>query len=116
MITTNENIKKININIELSNIDYPHLFEVKKEYILDIIYKLLNTGYSLYYPTIDENNISTPEIYKNNTIENSVEKLDGLINKLTGISNNSKKIGIFGENYIHELISKNFIGMTYQNT
>jgi hypothetical protein len=42
--------------------------------------------------------------------------LDTLINKLTGVSNNSKKIGIFGENYIQELISKNFIGMIYQPT
>jgi len=116
MISINDNIKKININFELTNIDYPHLFELNKDYIPEIINKLLNTGYNLYYPTINNNNINTHEMYKNTTIENSVEKLDGLINKLTGISNNSKKIGMFGENYIRELISNNFIGMTYQNT
>ena len=51
-----------------------------------------------------------------NVYNHKFEALDGLINKLTGISNNSKKIGIFGENYIQELITKNFIGMSYQKT
>jgi hypothetical protein len=49
-------------------------------------------------------------------LDNKIDMLDTLINKLTGISNNSKKIGIFGENYIQELITKNFIGMAYQQT
>ena len=107
-------MKTININIELNELDYPQLFELNEEHISKILHKIIKTGYNLYYPNID----NTKNITNNNTniMQHKFEAIDGLINKLTGISNNSKKIGIFGENYIQELISNNFIGMIYQNT
>jgi len=107
-------IKIISAEFELNEIDYPKLFELNKNSIPHILKKIITYGYNHYYPDIDDREIIDNPI--NNPINNKLEVLDTLINKLTGISNNSKKIGIFGENYIHDLITKNFIGMSYQKT
>jgi hypothetical protein len=105
-----ENLKVIAVSIDLNQNDFPRLFELNKNSLLDVINKIITLGYNSYFPEIKDTNI----IIDSNT--NKMDTLDLLINKLTGISNNSKKIGIFGENYIHDLIAKNFIGMSYQQT
>ena len=104
-----EYIKIITASIDLNQQDFPRLFELNKNSLLDIISKIITLGYNSYFPEIKETITIDSNI-------NKIDTLDLLINKLTGISNNSKKIGIFGENYIHELIAKNFIGMSYQQT
>jgi hypothetical protein len=104
-----EFIKVITASIDLNEQEFPRLFELNKNSISEVLKKIIISGYNSYFPEV-KNNI----ILETNT--NKIDTLDLLINKLTGISNNSKKIGIFGENYIHELISKNFIGMSYQQT
>ena len=105
-----ENLKIITASIDLNENDFPRLFELNKNSLLDVLNKIITLGYNSYFPEIKDTNI----IIDSNT--NKIDTLDLLINKLAGISNNSKKIGIFGENYIHDLISKNFIGMSYQQT
>jgi len=105
-----ENLKVITVSIDLNQNDFPRLFELNKNSLLDVINKIITLGYNSYFPEIKDTNI----IIDSNT--NKMDTLDLLINKLTGVSNNSKKIGIFGENYIHDLIAKNFIGMSYQQT
>jgi hypothetical protein len=98
-------------NFKLNNSEFSRLFDINIDILPSILKKIFIFGYNSYFPNIHET-ISTT-----NNIENQkLDQLDGLINKLTGISNNSKKIGIFGEHYIQELITKNFIGMTYQKT
>jgi hypothetical protein len=104
-----EFMKVITASIDLNEQEFPRLFELNKNSISEVLKKIIISGYNSYFPEV-KNNI----ILETNT--NKIDTLDLLINKLTGISNNSKKIGIFGENYIHELISKNFIGMSYQQT
>jgi hypothetical protein len=106
-----EFIKIITASIDLNEQEFPRLFELNKNSISEVLKKIIISGYNSYFPEV-KNNI----IVETNTNTNKIDTLDLLINKLTGISNNSKKIGIFGENYIHELISKNFIGMSYQQT
>ena len=111
-ITNNlSNKKQLSIHIELDEYEFPRLFDLTVDNLPSTLKKLIIFGYNTYFPDIHE------IIPTTNNIENQkLDQLDALINKLTGISNNSKKIGIFGENYIQELIIKNFIGMTYQKT
>jgi hypothetical protein len=108
--TKNEEfINIISATVELNEQEFPRLFELNKNSLSDVVKKIIMLGYNSYFP----------EVKNTITVDSNVNKIDTLellINKLTGISNNSKKIGIFGENYIHELISKNFIGVSYQQT
>ena len=113
--TNGEFMKILSINLELSQIEFPRLFELSEEAMPNILKKIFIFGYNCFFPEpIIETTEDSQKI--DEKLEKKVDILDGLINKLTGVSNNSKKIGIFGENYIQELITKNFIGMSYQQT
>ena len=114
-----EYIKILSANIELSEFEFPRLFELNEEILPSILKKIITFGYSCYFPEpiIESNSEENKADDKaDDKINQKIDMLDTLINKLTGVSNNSKKIGIFGENYIQELITKNFIGMSYQQT
>jgi hypothetical protein len=114
-----EYIKIITASLELNQLEFPRLFELNEDAISDILKKMLLIGYNSYFPSNDSNNDpnnDTNNVDKLINVSTKFDILDTLINKLTGISNNSKKIGIFGENYIQELIAKNFIGVSYQKT
>jgi hypothetical protein len=113
-------VKVLSANLELNEQEFPRLFEVNEDALPIILKKIITFGYQCYFP---EPVLETYSENMNDDINNHDDKLtkkldivETLINKLTGVSNNSKKIGIFGENYIHELISKNFVGMSYQQT
>ena len=114
----NEYIKVLSANVELSEIEFPRLFELNEDILPDILKKIITFGYNCYFPELilETNSEKIHEDTKSDEKQDKLNMLDTLINKLTGVSNNSKKIGIFGENYIQELISKNFIGMIYQQT
>ena len=113
-------MKLLSVNLELNESEFPRLFELSEEAMPNILKKIFVFGYNCYFPepiieSLD--NVNKLSDDANSTkLDQKLDLVDTLINKLTGVSNNSKKIGIFGENYIHELISKNFIGMSYQQT
>jgi hypothetical protein len=114
-------IKVLSINMELSELQFPRLFELNEDNLPNILQKIITFGYNCYFPEplIETTSDKLNDILDEKTddkLDNKIDMLDTLINKLTGVSNNSKKIGIFGENYIQELITKNFIGMAYQQT
>ena len=114
---SDELVKAISVTLELNEYEFPRLFELDNEQLPDAIKKIMIFGYESYYPDPENNTSNMLPLILNKLNDNTkIETLDALINKLSGISNNSKKIGIFGENYINELISKNFIGMSYQKT
>jgi hypothetical protein len=114
---SDELVKAISVTLELNEYEFPRLFELDSEQLPDAIKKIMVFGYESYYPDPENNTTNMLPLILNKLNDNTkIETLDALINKLSGISNNSKKIGIFGENYINELISKNFIGMSYQKT
>jgi hypothetical protein len=114
-----EYVKVLSVEIEFSEIEFPRLFDLNEDTLPNIFKKIITFGYNSYFPEplIQDNSESIHEENKtDDKLDQKIDMLDALINKLTGISNNSKKIGIFGENYIQELITKNFIGMAYQQT
>ena len=115
----NEYIKVLSATIDLNEYDFPRLFELNEDIIPEILKKIITFGYNSYFPEPIVNIIDDDAIIEkpsDQKLDKKIDMLDTLINKLTGVSNNSKKIGIFGENYIQELIAKNFIGMAYQQT
>ena len=111
-------VKVLSINMELSEFQFPRLFELNEDNLPNILQKIITFGYNCYFPEpmIETTYDKLEEDKSDDKLDNKIDMLDTLINKLTGVSNNSKKIGIFGENYIQELITKNFIGMAYQQT
>jgi hypothetical protein len=111
-------VKVFSINMELSESQFPRLFELNEENLPNILQKIITFGYSCYFPEpiIETTSDKIDEEKSDDKLDHKIDILDTLINKLTGVSNNSKKIGIFGENYIQELITKNFIGVAYQQT
>lgn len=114
-------VRILSVNINLSELDFPRIFDITSETLPDILKKIIIHGYQSYFPEpnteeVNDNILFSPVLDKLNQLPAKFDAIDGLINKLTGISSNSKKIGIFGENYIQELISKSFIGMSYQKT
>ena len=123
--TSEDVVKILSVTMDLNELDFPRLFDITTENLPNILKKIIIHGYESYFPeptpvnseSISNNNtLFNPIFEKLNQLPTKFESIDGLINKLTGISSNSKKIGIFGENYIQELISKSFIGMSYQKT
>jgi hypothetical protein len=113
-------IKVLSANLELSEQEFPRLFEITEDAIPHILKKIITFGYQCYFPEpaleTYSDNMNDDNNHDDDKLTKKLDIVETLINKLTGVSNNSKKIGIFGENYIHELISKNFIGMSYQQT
>jgi hypothetical protein len=117
-VEDNDYIKVLSINMELSELQFPRLFELNEDNLPNILQKIITFGYNCYFPepVIETTSENIENEKTDDKLDNKIDMLDTLINKLTGVSNNSKKIGIFGENYIQELITKNFIGMAYQQT
>jgi len=113
-----EYIKILSVNLELNQVEFPRLFELTEDALPDILKKIIVFGYNCHFPepVLDENSEKIEDDEKSEQITQKINMLDSLINKLTGISNNSKKLGIFGEKYIQELITNNFIGVSYQQT
>lgn len=117
----NDYIKVLSINMELNELLFPRLFELNEDNLPGILQKIITFGYNCYFPepvveTSSEKLNDVLDDESDDKLDHKINMLDTLINKLTGVSNNSKKIGIFGENYIQELITKNFGGMAYQQT
>ena len=117
-VEDNDYIKVLSINMELSELQFPRLFELNEDNLPNILQKIITFGYNCYFPepVIETTSENIENEKTDDKLDHKIDMLDTLINKLTGVSNNSKKIGIFGENYIQELITKNFIGMAYQQT
>ena len=118
---SNDFVKVLSANLELNEQEFPRLFEVNDDALPNILKKIITFGYQCYFPepaieTYSENINEDIDSRQDDKLTKKLDIVETLINKLTGVSNNSKKIGIFGENYIHELISKNFVGMSYQQT
>jgi hypothetical protein len=118
-------IRVLSANLELNEQEFPRLFELSEEALPNMLKKIITFGYQCHFPqpildTYSDTNLSqkteNTNINQDDKLSKKLDMVDTLINKLTGVSNNSKKIGIFGENYIQELLTKNFIGMSYQQT
>jgi len=112
----NDYIKVLSANLELNEEEFPRLFEINEDALPSMLKKIITFGYQCYFPepVIEDEKIEDNS--QDDKLEHKLDIVETLINKLTGVSNNSKKIGIFGENYIQELLSKNFIGISYQQT
>jgi len=116
--TSNDFVKILSVDLELNEQEFPRLFEISEESISLILKKIITFGYQCYFPepTLEVYSDKVDDIPEDDKLINKLDIVETLINKLTGVSNNSKKIGIFGENYIQELLTKNFIGVSYQQT
>ena len=52
-----ENLKVITVSIDLNQNDFPRLFELNKNSLLDVINKIITLGYNSYFPEIKDTNI-----------------------------------------------------------
>lgn len=120
----------IEINIKLNIEEYPILNQLKKKDLETQIYKIIKTGYDIYFPSIKKinnnieyyefieqiNNIKSDIKNELNTIDisNKINSLESSLNKLIGISSNSAKKGNYGENYLEEIISQRYGDIKYE--
>jgi len=120
----------IDINIKLNINEFPILNQLKKKDLELQIYKIIKTGYNIYFPSLKEinNNIELNEIKEqiNNIkvdiknelncidITHKINSLEVSLNKLIGISSNSSKKGSYGENYLEEIINQRYGDIKYE--
>lgn len=99
-----------NFSCTITKKKFPILFSMKKRDREKKILNMLELGYSCYFrdPSEFENNI--PENMYN--IAKNKEMMD-MLNKLTGICNNSSKKGAFAENVIAKYIEEHYLDCNY---
>lgn len=129
------------VTINLDKNIFPKLFDYKGEELNNIILNLLNIGYQNVYSSINEKKLITnidnsfrrykdDIILDNNNIkdkisllesnlnnlnvDNKLNELSNIINKLFGISNNSCKKGDISEKLIYDIISQKFKNYNYE--
>lgn len=96
-------------SITITKDKFPHLFSMKKRDRDRMIYNMFEIGYNCYFREPDENNDVPDKLY--NMAQN--KELMEVLNKLTGISNNSSKKGEFAENIIENYINEHYLDCNY---
>jgi hypothetical protein len=114
------------LTITIEEDDYPEIFKLYKKDRDKKIKDIFNTGYNIHFPNVNANNKQL-EYY---TILNSIEEIKSssgfgsdsrlddllqLIQKLTGISNNSSKKGEVGENMLEDIFKKRYGDILFEN-
>ena len=92
---------------------FPHLFAMKKKNRDKMVGNMLELGYSCYFrdpSEFDENQVTEHLI----GLAQNKEVMD-VLNRLTGISNNSSKKGEFAENIIANYITEHYLDCTYED-
>lgn len=89
---------------------FPELFSMKKRDRDKKIFKMMELGYSCYFKEPSEYQENIPEhLY---SIAHNKEMME-MLNKLTGICNNSSKKGEFAENVIADYIKGHYLDCQY---
>lgn len=121
-------MKKKIIQIEIDDITFPQLFNIKQASLGSICYDLFKTGYNYTYAdnNVINNNINNNknldihtdsikyEICKltnkidNNDISDKIETFTNIVQDLIGINYNSTKKGKLGEEFIYNIIKNKF--------
>jgi hypothetical protein len=117
-------MSSIEITLKLLEQDFPMLAKLKKKDMNKFIYRLIKTGYDIYFPSNDkvEKEIEHQEILEkinqlkdemkeelaNSDLETKINSLEFSLNKLIGISSNSQKKGNFGENVLEDIVPKRY--------
>lgn len=96
-------------SITITKEKFPHLFSMKKRDRNRMIYNMFEIGYSCYFRDPGNNEEIPEHLY--NMAQN--KELMEVLNKLTGISNNSSKKGEFAENIIANYISEHYLDCSY---
>jgi len=90
---------------------FPILFSMKKKDREIKIMSMLELGYSCYFRDPNEFKENIPDnLY---TIAQNKEIMD-MLNRLTGICNNSSKKGLCGENILEDIIKKRYGDITFE--
>lgn len=117
------------ITFNISKLEYPSLFKIKKEELNDIIYSIFNTGYNIIFPqpiTINSPNYEYMQIankldlLKNNidndNLNKKISSLENSLEKLIGLSNSSVKKGELAENILENIFNTRYGDIDFENT
>lgn len=106
---------KITLNIK--DTDFPMLLNIKKNEITSTLLKLLDTGYKIHFPDINDitNKI---DVFKkdinSNDINDKLISLETNLNKLIGLSSNSYKKGNLGECILEDIFKNRYGDIKYE--
>ena len=118
-IYINNNIIMINININIDENKFLMLTKIKDNNFNDIILKLLEIGYDIYFPKKElllnsiDNNILLDKLNKLD-ISDKINVLENTLSKLIGFSNNSIKKGNIAENILENIFSEKYGDIIYE--
>ena len=99
--------------INIDDEKYPMLNQIKDSNINDMIIKLLDIGYNIYFPKSDE---QKEDITQNIILSKltKIESLETSLSKLIGYSNNSLRKGNIAENIIENIIIERYGDIQYE--
>ena len=106
---------KITLNIK--DTDFPMLLNIKKNEITNTILKLLDTGYKIHFPDINDITNKIDILKKdinNNDINDKLISLETNLNKLIGLSSNSYKKGNLGECILEDIFKNRYGDIKYE--
>lgn len=104
----------MNIQIDITNEDFPILFNIKPDDISNITKKIFKLGYEILFPHFDK----IEDIKTHSILNEKVLNLEASLDKLIGISNTyalSTKKGEIGENFLEILFENRYGDIIYKN-
>ena len=119
-------MKYHDITIKILEDDYKMLFKMKKRERDNLIKKIFNAGYYIYFPNRNKEINNQQEVlsliqslksdFINPDIGNKIDSLENSLGKLIGLSSNSCKKGEIAENILEELIKNRYGDIDFKNT
>jgi hypothetical protein len=104
-------MQTIDINLKLNKKDYPLLFKLKKRELDKTIYQILDTGYSIMYPSHEK----TIENIEKNDFNDKIKSLEVSLEKLIGLSSSSTKKGELAENILENIFLQRYGDIEFKN-
>jgi hypothetical protein len=104
----------MNIQINITNDQYPILFNIKPDEIPTIANKIFKLGYDILFPSFEK----IEDIKTHSIVNEKVLNLEASLDKLIGISNTyslSSKKGEIGENFLEIIFENRYGDIIYKN-
>lgn len=105
----------MDINLTLDPEKYPMLFKLNPEDIQDTIKTILETGYNIHFPKVNNNQEVINRIEAHADLNDKMDFMSSVMEDLFGISKNSAKKGQIAEDTIKKIIQDKFKDHTVED-
>jgi hypothetical protein len=113
------------ISFDIDKNKFPLLINYNENELNLLLLKIFETGYNIHFPSIDNIKkethhkelieiLETIKINNNSELNEKINSLEIILNKLIGLSSNSNKKGLFGENLLEEIFNQRYGDIRYE--